>query len=115
MFNVGTFAKQVRVRGYGRGRAMIFHGPLQLGAVHALAIESASSLLRGCDGVPETRNRYCRQHTDDGHDDHDFNKGESGSVFCVHAHTLSPFRWHPRLPLRNLGRTNQTDNLKTAL
>ena len=28
---------------------------------------------------------------------------------------LSPFRWHPRLPQRKLGRTNQTDNLNTAL
>jgi len=49
MFNVGTFAKQVRVRGYSRGRAMILHGPLQLGAVHVLAIECAGSLLRGRD------------------------------------------------------------------
>src|SRR2546425_2066619 len=85
MFNVGTFAKEVGVRGDGRWRAMIFHGPLQLGAVHVLAIERAGSLLCGRDGVPETGNRYCRQQTDDGHDDHDFDEGESGYVFCVHG------------------------------
>ena len=102
---------------------MIFHGPLQLCAVNVLAIEGADALLRGRDGVPETGNRYCRQQTDDGHDDHDFDEGESGYVFCVHGipdllnvgRPLSPFRWHRRLLRRKLGRANQTDNLKTAL
>ena len=64
MFNVGIFAKEVGVRGDGRGRAVILHGPLELCAVNVLAIEGADSLLRGRDSVPETGNRYCRQAAD---------------------------------------------------
>jgi hypothetical protein len=101
MFYVGTFAKEVGVRGYGRWRAMIFHGPLQLGAVHVLAIEGAGSLLRGRNGVPETGNRYCRQQTDDGHDDHDFDEGESGSVFCVHG--ILDLLWFASSCVRGIG------------
>ena len=85
MFDVSAFAKEVGVRGNGCGWAMIFRGPLQLGGVNVLAIEGADPLLRGRDGVAEAGNRYCRQQTDDGDDNHDFDEGESGSLFGVHV------------------------------
>jgi len=85
MFNVGAFAEGLGLLGSRRWRSMIFHGPLQLCAIDVLAIDSADSLLCGRDGVPEAGNRYCRQQTDDGYDDHDFDEGESGSAFVVHG------------------------------
>jgi hypothetical protein len=85
MLNVGAVAKEVGVGGDRSGRLMILHGPLHLGSVNVLAIQRASSLLRGRDGVFEAGNRYRRQQADDGYNDHDFDEGKSGRLFCVHV------------------------------
>jgi len=85
MLNVGAVAKEVGVGGDCGGRLMIFHGPLHLGSVNVLAIQRASSLLRGRHGVFEAGNRYRRQQADDGHNDHDFDECESNPLFCFHV------------------------------
>src|SRR5437762_4666262 len=80
VFDVGAFAKKVVVRRRGRGRFPMLQRPLPLGAIDIPAVEGTGSLLRGLDGLLVVGNGYRRQQPDQGHDNHDFKKGESGSL-----------------------------------
>ena len=57
----------------------LLEGPLLLGSVDAAEIADAGVHLRYFPRMNEVRNGNRRQHSDDGHDDHDFHKREPDS------------------------------------
>ena len=85
VINVSVVAEQVLVSGDCFGRLVIIQRPRCLCAVNILAVDGARLLLRFFDRVVDAWDGNCREQTDDGYDDHDFNESESNACFCVHG------------------------------
>ena len=59
------------------GGLAVFKGEFIGGSIDLAQVIDASIGLRGSTSLHEVRNRDRSQQTDDGHDDHDFNQGET--------------------------------------
>ena len=77
VFDVAVCAKEIIVSRGGVIRLRSFNYPTHFGGINALAIGAAYLLPRLIDCIPQVRDRNTRQESDDGHHDHDFNKGET--------------------------------------
>ena len=73
----------------GGGSTLGFQGPFLLRAVNLAEVVDAGVLLRRRAGMHEVRNRDGGQQTDDGDDDHDFDKGETRFACGGDFHTIA--------------------------
>ena len=77
--------------GRGRGGLFLFQGPFLLGTINlAQVVDAGVGLGRGT-GMNEVGNRDGGQQTDDGHDDHDFDQGETRFASGGDFHTIAFF------------------------
>ena len=84
--DVGSSTKQVGI--YRRISAIfaVFVGPNRLGILYLAEVSDADVLAAVDSGLDESRDSYGRDEADNGHHNHDFDKGESEAEFGLNFH-----------------------------